>query len=269
MRPPRQIKVGRAGARLMMMRINQCAAAFKGESPALALRSRAPTGSLSGARGGNRTQSRPPPLRMATPVSARLMMMRINQCAAAFKGESPALALRSRAPTGSLSGARGGNRTQSRPPPLRMATPVSARLMMMRINQCAAAFKGESPALALRSRAPTGSLSGARGGNRTQSRPPPLRMATPVSARLMMMRINQCAAAFKGESPALALRSRAPTGSLSGARGGNRTRTRFLETDFKSAASTDSATRASVRDFENLEARPGIEPRSAALQAAA
>ncbi len=52
-----------------------------------------------------------------------------------------------------------------------------------------------------------------------------------------------------------------------GARGGNRTRTRFRETDFKSVASTSSATRA--MPLQELEARNGIEPMSAALQAAA
>ncbi len=44
-----------------------------------------------------------------------------------------------------------------------------------------------------------------------------------------------------------------------GARGGNRTRTRFRETDFKSVASTSSATRA--MPLQELEARNGIEYR--------
>ncbi len=51
-----------------------------------------------------------------------------------------------------------------------------------------------------------------------------------------------------------------------GARGETRTRTHLRETDFKSVASTSSATRACLK---KLEARNGIEPMSAALQAAA
>ena len=55
-----------------------------------------------------------------------------------------------------------------------------------------------------------------------------------------------------------------------GARSRNRTGTFFRTTDFKSVASTNSATRAGFLAVEgNMEARDGIEPTYAALQAAA